>query len=85
MTGVDVEIRFKETGQYLGKCHQWIGEPAPPGFLPGWSAASECWWVLLEGAGPLGGRWIIAGFDREAVRLAAKAIVQYRAALEAGS
>lgn len=68
-----MEIKFKEQGHYLGRCHQWIGEPAPPGHLPGWSAHGECWWVQLDGAGPFGGRWIIAGFDREAVRAAAEA------------
>lgn len=70
-----IEPKFKEQGYYLGRCHQWVGEPAPEGHLPGWSAASECWWVRLDGAGPYGGRWIIAGFDREAVAAAAQVLV----------
>lgn len=70
---IDVEPIFKGKGHYLGTCHQWVGEEPPPGHLPGWSAASECWWVKLHEVGPYRHRWIIAGFDRDAVRLAAVA------------
>lgn len=68
---MSIEPAFKPLGHYLGTCHQWVGEPAPPGFLPGWSATSVCWWVKLDGVGPYGGRWIIAGLDRDEVRAAA--------------